>query len=180
MKISEDQVKRFRTMMSDFARKHGMGFKFQRDEYNDPYIAELTFITDPSRMSGPKYEVNFAEAHSLTEAAAPIMADVMTKCNIDKAGCCVEIKNVIFNPPATIVYWADGTKTVVQAREGDKFDPEKGLAMAISKKALGNKGNYYNQFKKWTKKYEVPRIVYDPITLEDLAAAVKKVFGIKG
>ena len=58
------------------------------------------------------------------------------------------IKNVIFNDPATIVFWADGTKTVVKA-ENEEFDPEKGLAMAISKKVLGNKGNYYETFKKW-------------------------------
>ena len=58
------------------------------------------------------------------------------------------IKNVIFNDPATIVFWNDGTKTVVKA-ENEEFDPEKGLAMAISKKVLGNKGNYYEIFKKW-------------------------------
>ena len=58
------------------------------------------------------------------------------------------IKNVIFNDPATIVFWNDGTKTVVKA-ENEEFDPEKGLAMAISKKVLGNKGNYYETFKKW-------------------------------
>ena len=59
------------------------------------------------------------------------------------------IENVIFNDPATIVFWNDGTKTIVKAQDGDVFDPEKGLAMAISKKALGNKGNYYETFKKW-------------------------------
>lgn len=59
------------------------------------------------------------------------------------------IKKVIFNAPATIVFWEDGTKTVVKCGEGDVFDPEKGVAMAIAKKALGNQGNYYNQFKKW-------------------------------
>ena len=58
------------------------------------------------------------------------------------------IKDVIFNDPATIVFWNDGTKTVVKAEDED-FDPEKGLAMAISKKFLGNKGNYYETFKKW-------------------------------
>ena len=51
---------------------------------------------------------------------------------------------VIFNPPATIVFWTDDTKTVVKCGENDDFDPEKGLVMAITKKALGNKGNYYN------------------------------------
>lgn len=61
-----------------------------------------------------------------------------------------EIKNVMFNNPATIVFWGDGTKTVVKA-ENEPFDPEKGLAMAITKKTLGNKGSYYNEFKKWIK-----------------------------
>lgn len=60
-----------------------------------------------------------------------------------------EIKNVIHNDPATIVFWTDNTKTVVKCQEGDIYDPEKGLAMAISKKALGNQGNYCNTFKKW-------------------------------
>ena len=59
------------------------------------------------------------------------------------------INKVIFNDPATIVLWEDGTKTVVKCDENDRYDPEKGLAMAISKKALGNKGNYYNHLKKW-------------------------------
>jgi hypothetical protein len=67
------------------------------------------------------------------------------------------IKNVIFNDPATIVFWADGSKTVVQCQKGDKFDPEKGLAMAIAKKALGNKGNYCDKIKKWTDKYVKPK-----------------------
>lgn len=62
------------------------------------------------------------------------------------------IKNVIFNEPATIVFWEDGTKTVVKAQD-ERFDPEKGLAMAISKKALGNKRDYYHTFLHWFKKY---------------------------
>ena len=60
-----------------------------------------------------------------------------------------EIKDVIFNEPATIILWADGTKTVVKCQEGEGYDPEKGMAMAISKKALGNKGNYCEVFKTW-------------------------------
>lgn len=64
-----------------------------------------------------------------------------------------EIKDVIFNDPATIVLWADGTKTVVKA-ENEPFDPEKGLAMAISKRALGGKYDYYDTFKKYVGRYE--------------------------
>ena len=75
-----------------------------------------------------------------------------SKCNMSKLNL-VQIKNVVFNPPATIVFWADNSKTVVKA-ENEIFDPEKGLAMAIAKKALGNKGNYYETFKKWLPKTE--------------------------
>lgn len=64
----------------------------------------------------------------------------------------MKIKKVIFNEPATIVIWADGSKTVVKTQDGETYDPEKGLAMAISKRALGDKGNYYNVFKKWLPK----------------------------
>lgn len=63
------------------------------------------------------------------------------------------IREVIFNDPATIVFWEDGTKTVVKAND-EIFDPEKGLAMAISKKAFGNKGQYFDHIKKWTKAYD--------------------------
>lgn len=48
------------------------------------------------------------------------------------------IKKVIFNNPATIVYWNDNTKTVVKANKDDVFDPEFGLAMAITKKLTNN------------------------------------------
>lgn len=59
------------------------------------------------------------------------------------------IKKVIFNGKATIVKWSDGTKTVVKLQGEEWYDPEKALAMAICKKALGNKGNYYEVFKQW-------------------------------
>lgn len=64
------------------------------------------------------------------------------------------IKDVIFNPPATIVMWKDGSKTVVKAQNDETFDPEKGLAMAIAKKALGNQGNYFETIKKYTETYK--------------------------
>ena len=62
----------------------------------------------------------------------------------------MKIENVIFNDPATIVFWRDGSKTVVKAKD-EPYDPEKGLAMAIAKKVYGNEGNYYNEFKKFIK-----------------------------
>jgi len=64
------------------------------------------------------------------------------------------IKRVIFSDPATIVFWEDGTKTVVKTQDGEKYDKEKGLAMAIAKRVFGNERDYYNVFKRWMRKGE--------------------------
>ena len=63
-----------------------------------------------------------------------------------------KIKKVLYKNPATIVFWTDGSKTVIKCQKNDKYDPEKGLAMAILKKINGNTGYYYNEFKKWLPK----------------------------
>lgn len=63
--------------------------------------------------------------------------------------CNMEISKVIFNPPATIVFWKDNGKTVVKCGEGDTFDQEKGLAMAICKRLFGSNksgSDYYDGF----------------------------------
>lgn len=72
--------------------------------------------------------------------------------NVGQPEC--TITKVIFADPATIIFWSDGTKTVVKCEETDIYDKEKGLAMAISKKSMGNKGNYYEVFKKWIPELE--------------------------
>ena len=74
--------------------------------------------------------------------------DVMNELSAVLTDVSLKIENVIFNGPATIVFWSDGTKTVVKCNN-DPYDKEKGLAMAIVKKFLGNEGNYYNVFRKW-------------------------------
>ena len=85
------------------------------------------------------------------------------------------IKNVVFNDPATIVMWQDGTKTIVKCGENDEYDPEKGLAMAIAKKAFGNQGNYYNQIRKWLPEMEEEESTCD-ITWS-IRDAINSVFG---
>ena len=49
--------------------------------------------------------------------------------------CCV--KRIIFNDPATIVFWKDGSKTVVKCIEGEKFVPYYGFLAALAKKVYG-------------------------------------------
>lgn len=62
---------------------------------------------------------------------------------------CYGISKVIFHNPATIVFWEDGTKTVVTCQEDDLYDKEKGLALCFMKKALGNTGKFNELLKKY-------------------------------
>lgn len=99
--------------------------------------------------------------HELTRAIHKGMAidysrqsmEQAKKNDIVKFGMCsVSIRKVIFNDPATIVLWSDGTKTVVKCSPEDTFDMEKGLAMAIVKKMAGNDNRFHKVFKQYTKK----------------------------
>jgi hypothetical protein len=50
----------------------------------------------------------------------------------------LKVQKVIYNKPATIVFWSDDTKTVVVCDKKDKYDPEKGFYIACAKKLFGN------------------------------------------
>ena len=79
-----------------------------------------------------------------------VIPGVFSKSNeLAKANGRPYIERVIFNNPATIVYWSDKSKTVVKCQPGDTFNEETGLAMCIAKKYFGNAGNYCEVFKKW-------------------------------
>ena len=77
----------------------------------------------------------------------------VTQDDLDRIFGRSKIKRVIFHDPATIVFWTDGSKTVVKTMPGDIYNPEVGLAMCISKKVLGDK--YHHEFKKWLKEVEL-------------------------
>ena len=79
---------------------------------------------------------------------------LIPKCTPKPTNYLPEIKNVKFNGPATIVFWADGTKTVVKCQNGDNYSEEVGLAMCIVKKAFGNTSKYNDIFKKWCPSYD--------------------------
>jgi hypothetical protein len=66
------------------------------------------------------------------------------------------IGKVIFNDPATIIIWRDGSKTVVKCQNGEPFDAEKGFVMAYLKKLLGNDNTFNKEIAKWVK-YDAPK-----------------------
>lgn len=149
----------FAERLRDYANtnSHGLVYEFSNESCS---WAETVKFTDRSRNIAKYFKVDFLVQHPVAAAdnekkkrAAEI---VNHKFNLPTdRNRLPYIKQVIFNDPATIVYWADGTRTVVKCQDGDIYDPEKGLAMAISKKALGNKGNYCDVFKHWLPEEEV-------------------------
>lgn len=116
-------------------------------------LDELAYILDQVKRKYNLEVENYIRAYELDLSLYPFFK--LNTTNTTSTTKLPEIKDVIFNEPATIILWADGTKTVVKCQEGEGYDPEKGMAMAISKKALGNKGNYCEVFKKWLPEEEV-------------------------
>ena len=49
------------------------------------------------------------------------------------------IKKIIYNPPATIILWNDGTKTTSKCEYGDVYSKEMGFMLCVLKKKYGNK-----------------------------------------
>lgn len=49
-----------------------------------------------------------------------------------------KVKRVIYNDPATIVLWEDGTKSVVMCMDGQPFDEYAGFCSAVVKKVFGS------------------------------------------
>ena len=49
------------------------------------------------------------------------------------------IEKIMYKPPATIVFWNDGTKTVAVCEKGDTYNGELGFALCVLKKKYGNK-----------------------------------------
>ena len=149
MKMNKDKLDAFCEMMDKELDKLGCSIGYKTDTAVHKTDVDIYHAT-----LGPKhYLVQWDEVRSLTEAAVPILSDIKMQLNLNYMPN-LAIKDVIFNPPATIILWMDGTKTVVKDQGEVFYDPEKGMAMATAKKAFGNKGNYYNQFAKYLDIYE--------------------------
>ena len=54
------------------------------------------------------------------------------------------LTKVISSDPATIVFWDDGTKTVVKCQEGDTYSAKVGILYAVIRKCIGEGKSYHN------------------------------------
>lgn len=107
-------------VMKEIALNTDYIFRLDTHTSTDPYVGDIVF-----------------EAQCKAE-----MVEEISICNgriiPPKQTCLPYPKDVIFNAPATIVFWDDGTKTVVKLMEGEEFNPEVGLAMCFCKKVMGD------------------------------------------
>lgn len=64
------------------------------------------------------------------------------------------IDKVIYNPPATIILWNDGTKTMSKCDKEDTYDKATGFMLCVLKKKYGNK-TVKRMFDRYV--YDIPR-----------------------
>ena len=94
---------------------------------------------------GPVEETNFyglnREPHTLTTTFAPQKVSINGSKDFShftffiKRYSAPKVEKIIFSKGHTIVIWDDKTKTIVNC-SGEKFDAEKGLAMAFMRKMM--------------------------------------------
>ena len=88
----------------------------------------------------------------------PAVVEPAEECTCEDC-CCDDVRlrqlisKVVFKNPHVVVFWIDGTITRVKCTEGDVYDPEKGLALAIVKYMFGN--SYFRDITKLIKKFGV-------------------------
>lgn len=86
-------------------------------------------------VEGVEYDDIYCTRAEIETYTTTIRLRVDPRATATRTGLATPLR-VIRNGPATIVFWKDGTKTVVKCHDED-YDPEKGLAMALCRKLWG-------------------------------------------
>lgn len=87
------------------------------------------------------------------------------------------VKKIMHNGPATIVFWKDGTKTVVRLKEGDKYDQYAAFTAAVAKRLYGKTvkiSEIVDRYSKDLKKIDIPEAPPRELSVEELKAAADK------
>lgn len=156
--------KQFTSRLREYCDSRGIRCGTDKRRFITDGVCEYIFYCDRSIHNGAMIMVNFNEVVDPEYTLEVVFDDLYRRfCegsyrmpNLDTRRVLIKeeikhyntvnakfgIKRVIFNNPATIVFWEDGTKTVVKRQKGDRWDKEKGIAMAIAKKLYGNTGKY--------------------------------------
>lgn len=119
----------------------------------NPNIAKYCEVTTVEQRYGEalKIEMVVREPINMDTTTRKLLSDYWDLMHSPKKTTHRErdlVERVVHNPPATIVFWKDKTKTVVKQQDGDVYDPEHGFMAACTKKLFGN-DNQFNYEIKW-------------------------------
>lgn len=110
------------------------------------YKKLINFISFQSRMNylvttdGIRFNCDdFESAKTLIKRIHDLSNEKDTAADLNNLYNSFEVKDILVNGPATIVFWGDGTKTVVKCGPTETYDVEKAVAMCFMKKALGKR-----------------------------------------
>ena len=82
--------------------------------------------------------------NEFTEEQKKVLYYLIGKVQEDAKAEKSEPTKILVQGTATIIWWSDGTKTIVKCQKGDKMDPEKGIAMCVMKKFMGTNETHSN------------------------------------
>lgn len=82
-----------------------------------------------------------------------MLSNTTTNLYVVTALRCEDIEKVIFNDPATVMLFKDGTKVVVKKKADEEWNPVIGLTMCMAKYACGNDESFHKIIKKWLPEY---------------------------
>lgn len=139
------------------------------------YPKEYSYVTDIDMIVGGVYKIaTFSCVYGTPVKVIRVLKDHASKTDIHDlkpitTAQCISapevpnfdsIKQVYFNniKGATTICWADGTKTTVRCAQGEVFDKEKGMAMAIAKRYFGNRGAYNKLFQRYCEMEDTPNV----------------------
>ena len=77
----------------------------------------------------------FPYFNEVAQSYADGLMKELTKMNLYK-NLPSTVEKIVYNGPATIVFWTDGTKTVIKCHEGDQFDEVTGFLLCCLRKMM--------------------------------------------
>jgi hypothetical protein len=121
-------------------------------------------------------ESKLRDAHRTARCTATIAAALLA------VPCRPRPTKVILNDPATVVLWADGTKTVSKARggdDGDLFFPSVGVAACVFKKVMGREARL-DDFERLVRDAAWHYVNNGPTKLRSDAMAIRLAYATRG
>ena len=95
----------------------------------------------PTEISSCSFCFNGCSSLTTTQLNIPIQTERIYQ---------PEVQRIIFHDPATIVFWKDGTKTVVKCMKNEPYSEYYGFLCALGKKIYGTNSKLTRMINKFS------------------------------